>query len=513
MAQPKPYIEIMDTTLRDGEQTPELAYTPAEKLQIARMLLGEVGVDRIEIASARVSKGEGESARRIIEWAADKGKDDRVEILGFCDGGVSSSWVRKVRGRTINLLTKGSELHCRKQLCKTPEEHFKDVVKDVRSAKKKGLAVNVYLEDWSNGVRDSFQYVHAFCNVLVDQGIERIMLPDTLGILTPSEVRRYLDWMISAYPDVRFDFHGHNDYGLGTANSLVAVECGINGVHTTVNGLGERAGNASLCEVVVGIHDKTDCRTRVKEKKVNAIAHVVQAFSGKRLAGNAPIVGNDVFTQTCGVHADGDKKADLYANALLPERFNRDRMYALGKLSGKASIDQNLADLGLELTTDERNRVLQEVIDLGDKKKKVTAQDLPFIIASVLKTDREKTLWIENYRIISESNSLPTAEITLSCDGEELTATGKGDGGYDAFMKATRKALKRRGIKIPALLDYAVHIPPGGMSDALVETTIKWENNGRNPLITIGVNSDQIVAAIEATEKMLNVVVPPQLQK
>ena len=139
MTQSKRYIEIMDTTLRDGEQTPELAYTPAEKLQIARMLLGEVGVDRIEIASARVSKGEAESARRIVEWAAVKGKDDRVEILGFCDGGVSSSWVRKVRGRTINLLTKGSELHCRKQLRKTPDEHFKDVVKDIRSAKKRGI--------------------------------------------------------------------------------------------------------------------------------------------------------------------------------------------------------------------------------------------------------------------------------------------------------------------------------------------------------------------------------------
>jgi D-citramalate synthase len=511
MARAKKYIEIMDTTLRDGEQTPELAYTPTEKLQLGRMLLGEVGVDRIEVGSARVSEGEAESALRIIKWATARNKADCVEILGFVDGGISIDWIRKVGGQTINLLTKGSEVHCTQQLRKTPEEHFKDVVKDIRYAHKKGLTVNVYLEDWSNGVRDSFQYVHAFCRVLTEEGVTRIMLPDTLGVLTPSDVRRFLDWMISANPTARFDFHGHNDYGLGTANSLVAVECGVSGVHTTVNGLGERAGNASLCEVAVGIHDKTEFRTHIKERKLQAVAQVVQTFSGKRVASNAPIVGTDVFTQTCGVHADGDKKGNLYANPLLPERFSRSRSYALGKLSGKASIDQNLANLGLELTTDERNRVLSEVIALGDKKKRVTVDDLPFIIADVLKQDQDEAIKINEYRIITEAGVLPTAEITVMCNGEALTASAQGDGGYDAFAKAVRKAFKTRGIKLPALLDYEVRIPPGGKTDALVETMIKWENDGRVPLITLGFDCDQIVAAIEATEKMLNIVVPPQL--
>lgn len=505
MRSQKKYLEIMDTTLRDGEQTPGVSFTPLEKKQIARNLLEKVKVDRIEIASARVSEGEHAGAKGIIEWADKNGKLDKVEILGFVDKGKSVDWIKDVGGKTINLLTKGSELHCRKQLRKTPEEHFSDVSKVLEYAEKNKVKVNIYLEDWSNGMRDSFQYVHALVTKLQDFRIERFMLPDTLGVFNPADIRLYMDWMLSAFPNMRFDFHGHNDYGLGVASSLEAALCGVDGLHVTVNGLGERAGNPSLCEVIPIIHDMTNRKTHVKEGQLKYISDLVQTFSGKRLAANAPIIGRDVFTQTCGVHADGDQKGDLYANPLLPQRFSRTRIYALGKLSGKASIDKNLEKIGLELDQDVRDKVLAEVIRLGDKKKKITPEDLPFIISDVLNSQSESRIRFTDYEITTQKGNTPLASLELDYDGKLLQASAKGDGGYDAFMKALRKALKQIGEEAPKLIGYEVQIPPGGKTDALVETTITWEGkNMPSPFTTIGVDSDQMEAAIEATEKMLN---------
>ena len=495
----------MDTTLRDGEQTPGISFTPAEKKQIARILLSKVGVDRIEVGSARVSEGEYEGAKGIIAWAEKNGKSDKVEILGFVDRGKSVDWIKDVGGHVINLLTKGSELHCRRQLGKNPDEHFEDILRVLDYADKKNIRVNLYLEDWSNGIVNSFQYVHALITKVRDCNIERFMLPDTLGIFNPGQVKFYLMWMNTAFPDMKFDFHGHNDYGLGTANSLQAVMSGIHGIHVTVNGLGERAGNPSLCEVVPAIHDMTTLKTHVKEHQLEYISQIVQRFSGKIIAPNAPIVGKDVFTQTCGVHADGDQKGNLYANSLLPQRFKRKRVYALGKLSGKASIDKNLEEMGIELDNATRDRVLREVIRLGDKKKKLTPADLPFIISDVINASRDKYVEFTDYEIKTTKGTLPSAVVKMKYAGKILSATGKGDGGYDAFMKAVRKALKKIEVTIPKLVGYEVHIPPGGKTDALVETTITWDNGKDSPYNTLGVDSDQTEAAIQATERMLNI--------
>ncbi|MFA7231704.1 MAG: alpha-isopropylmalate synthase regulatory domain-containing protein [Victivallaceae bacterium] len=500
------YVEILDTTLRDGEQTPGVAYTPMEKLQIAKMLLSKVRVDRIEIGSARVSEGEQEGVSNIIEWADKRGFLDRIEILGFADGGKSIDWIANSGGKVINMLTKGSEKHCRIQLGKTPEEHFSQASADIEYAVKKGLAVNVYLEDWSSGMRDSFQYVHAFISRLVTMPVARIMLPDTLGVMNPAMMSKYLDWIYSAFPDARFDFHGHNDYGLVTANSLAAVTAGISGIHTTINGLGERTGNQSLCEITVAVNDMTERKTHVCEKQLLYAANMVQTISGKRNSWNSPIIGSDVFTQTCGVHADGDKKGNLYANPLLPERFSRKRRYALGKLSGKASLDKNLEEMGLELDKDMRKKVLQEIVRLGDKKKNVTPEDLPFIISDVLKSPLSAKLKIVHYHIETNSGDMPKASVEIDYDRKRIKASSSGDGGYDAFVRALRKGLKEVGISLPKLIDYEVRIPPGGKTDALVETTIAWESSDHRPLITVGVDSDQLVAAVVATGKMINLI-------
>jgi D-citramalate synthase len=503
----------MDTTLRDGEQTPDVAYSPAEKRQLARLLLAEVEVDRIEIASTRVSEGEREAAVRVTEWARKARMLQRVEILGYTDGKASVDWITGVGGKVMNLLTKGSERHCRTQLRMTPEEHRDSIEATLRYAARKKIGVNVYLEDWSSGVRESFDYVFAMVQHLRTLRVARIYLADTLGILAPEDTTRYVGLMTSTWPEVEFEFHAHNDYSLAAANCLAAVKAGARGVHTSVNGMGERAGNTRLAEVVAAIHDHTSERTGVNESRLVAISQLVATFSGKEISANAPIVGRDVFTQTAGIHADGDAKGDLYATRLAPQRFGRARRYALGKLSGKASVDHNLKALGIDLTPENRDLVLQKVIELGDRKHTVSQEDLPYIIADVLKSPSEQLVRIDHYRVDVETGRPPQAEVQLSYQGRVEKADATGDGGYDALMQALRKAVKPLGLELPRLTDYRVRIPPGGRTGALVETIISWapahsrRAGDAETFTTIGVDSDQIAAAVIATEKMLNAVI------
>lgn len=503
----KNYIEIMDTTLRDGEQTPGVSFTPEEKLHLARTLLTRAKIDRLEIGSARVSAGERDGVKAIIEWANRRGLIDSIEILGFIDNGKSVDWIAECGGKVINLLAKGSRRHCTIQLRKTPEEHYSEVARDVKYALERGLSVNVYLEDWTGGMREDFGYVYSMIRALKDLDIKRFMLPDTLGIADPDEISRYFQWLGNAFPGVKFEFHGHNDYGMVTANSLAAVKAGAAGIHTTINGLGERTGNQPLAQIAVAIEDMTPFTTGIAIKQLQRVSDTVQNMSGKRTAWNTPVTGSDVFTQTCGVHADGDKKGNLYANLLLPERFGRSRNYALGKLAGKASLDKNLEELGMELDEDTRKKVLAEIVRLGDRKKQVANTDLPFIISGVLRTPVHNRLKVESYHLESRSGCQAKADVVLVFDDEKIEAQAVGDGGFDAFVKAMRKALKGKNVSFPKLLDFEQRIPPGGKTDALVEASIMWDIPGGKPLRTIGVDSDQVVAAIIATEKMLNQVV------
>ena len=503
----QPFVEIMDSTLRDGEQTSGVSFLPHEKLIIARMLLSDLNVDRIEVASARVSEGEKDAVKMICRYAARIDKLERVEVLGFIDGGKSVNWAAECGCKTLNLLAKGSLKHCTHQLKKSPEEHIEDIIREVKYAHSKGITVNLYLEDWSNGMKESPSYVYTLMDALCDIGIRRFMLPDTLGIMNPLQCIEYFRKMLKRYADTHFDFHAHNDYDLAVSNSLAAVLSGAKGLHVTVNGLGERCGNAPLSSVQVILKDQFNARTNIREDKLNDISRLVESYSGIVVAPNQPIIGDNVFTQVAGVHADGDKKDNLYCNALVPERFGRRREYALGKNSGKANIAKNLEELGLELTPEQTRRVTQRITELGDKKEIVTQEDLPFIVSDVLKHDApEDKVKLVSYVVSTAYGLKPGANVKVEINGKEYQASATGDGQYDAFVKSLRYIYKKYLDRtFPILQNYAVTIPPGGRTDALVQTVITWNDNGKI-LRTRGLDADQTEAAIKATFKMLNII-------
>jgi D-citramalate synthase len=331
------------------------------------------------------------------------------------------------------------------------------------------------------------------------------MLPDTLGVLTPHEMEVFISEIVLRYPNTHFDFHAHNDYDLGTANVLQALRAGVRGIHLTVNGMGERAGNAPLASAIAVINDfMPNIRTSVHEKSLYSVSKIVETFSGVRIPMNKPVVGENVFTQTAGIHADGDKKNKLYFNDLMPERFGRQRLYALGKTSGKANIENNLHQLGIQLNDADLKKVTERIIELGDKKEVLTQADLPYIISDILNSNKaEEKVVIENYVLTHSKDLNPSVTLRIAIESEVFEEHSQGDGQYDAFMNALKKIYKKKKQELPALLDYSVRIPPGGKSDALCETIITWKYNNKE-FKTRGLDSDQTVSAIKATQKMLN---------
>ena len=500
-------IEIMDTTLRDGEQTSGVSFSASEKLTIAKLLLEELKVNRIEIASARVSEGEFQAVINVTNWAKENGYLNQVEVLTFVDKGVSINWMIEAGAKVQNLLTKGSLNHLTYQLKKTPNQHFTEISETISLAAEKGITTNIYLEDWSNGMRNSKEYVFEFLDFLSTQKLERIMLPDTLGILTPWESYTFFSEIKSKYPHLHFDFHAHNDYDLGVANAIEALKAGADGLHLTINGMGERAGNAPMASTIAVINDfMPQIKIDVNEKFLFTVSKLVESFSGIMIPANKPVIGANVFTQTAGIHADGDNKKNLYFSDLLPERFGRTRQYALGKASGKANIQKNLQELGLQLKDEDLKKVTQRIIELGDKKQVVTKEDLPYIISDVLDSySYQETVKVNSYVLTHSKGLKPSTTISISINEETFEENAQGDGQFDAFMNALIKIYKSKKLPLPDLIDYAVRIPPGSHSDALCETIITWKSTAKE-FKTRGLDSDQTVSAIKATEKMLNII-------
>lgn len=252
--------------------------------------------------------------------------------------------------------------------------------------------------------------------------------------------------------------------------------------------------------------------TPIDECSLVDVTHLVEGYSGIAVSPNTPVVGDNVFTQVAGVHADGDNKDKLYCNELAPERFGRHREYALGKNSGKANIIQNLNELGLELTPEQTKAVTKRITQLGDRKELVTQDDLPYIVSDVLKHNTpNEVVKLLSYMVSTSYGLRPIASLKISVHGTVYEEDASGDGQYDAFVKALRKIYKHRLNRVfPLLENYQVSIPPGGRTDALVQTIITWRREDGRIFRTRGLDADQTEAAIKATIKMLNIIEAPE---
>jgi D-citramalate synthase len=379
-------MEILDTTLRDGEQMDNVAFSTDEKIIIAHTLIEALYVDAIEVTSAFMSDEEQYALQKIMQRAEKKGYGHRVEALGFVDGRLSVDWIAETGCKVMNLLAKGSKLQLQGQLGKDIEQHAKDISEVVHHAEKRGVQVNIYLEDWSRGIQSSPGYVYHLLDHLRYLPVGRVMLADTLGVLDPWMTHTYVSAMLKSYHGMTFDFHGHNDYGMAVANSLAAAKAGASRIHTTVNGLGERAGNTELATLVASLKDHMHEDVWVEEAALMHVSELVAAYAQSPVAPTAPVIGKNAFTQNCGVHADGDGKGALYQTDLNASRFGRARIYSLGKTAGRASIIMNLCQQGLKTDPLVTAYLLRLVKERGAAKMPMTPEEL----AEVARTDSHK---------------------------------------------------------------------------------------------------------------------------
>ena len=487
-------VEIMDTTLRDGEQTSGVSFSTAEKMTITRLLLYELHVPRIEVASARVSDGELDTVGKICAWASGIGRLEAIEVLGFLDGGQSVDWITRAGGRVINLLAKGSERHCRLQLGQTPARHFERVAAEVNRATAAGLKVNLYLEDWSNGMKQSRDYVFAMMDALRHLPVERFMLPDTLGVLNPYDTLSYVHDMVKRYPGVRFDFHAHNDYDLATANVFAAVKGGARGVHCTVNGLGERAGNTALEEVVMAIkcHNNLDFETGIDSRQIIATSKLVSNLMRMPVQPNKAIVGRNAFAHSSGIHQDGVLKSRETYEIIDPEDVGVDQSsIVLTARSGRAALKHHLAEIGYTPENDELDEIYQKFLDLADKKKMVTTRDLEVLVGTAA-TRRRMSIQLTGLQVVCGKSSIPTATVQISFDGDTFTETACGNGPVDAAITAVKNITKRR-VHIE---EYLVQAITRG-SDDLGKVHIQISHKGKM-YHGFGANTDIVTASVES---------------
>lgn len=519
-------VLIKDTTLRDGEQCPGGRFTPEQKLQLAIALL-QVGVDRLEVASATV-RGDEASFARIAAWANANGQIGRIECLGFINES-SIDWIVKHGGAgcVVNLLGKGSRRHCVEQLGREPQAHWGDLCRVATYAREHGLRPQLYLEDWSQGMLATVAgekgrpvpdpYVRELVAFLAGEHpsfVERLILCDTLGVLWPSQVFDFVRcvrrWTRQSLP---LSFHGHNDFGLATANCLAAVRAGADTVDVTVNGLGERAGNACLHEVVEVLR-LWGRDVSIPSSELRELSEMVAVFSRRRLPPNAPIVGRDVFYNTAGIHADGDAKGNLYVPAARrPEAYGAHLTHTLGKLSGKASVRSNCRQLGLQLDDAQITELHRRVLALSESKSWVTVGDLQLLAAELLGRPDLAIfeVMLETARAGWEGAtgaSFFTGQVRFRATVH--TVSGSGDGEFNAFIQAVSALQATQSLRLPILVDYEVVIPPtpsspADSSAALTEAVITWEHPETSQrFITAGLDTNQVRAAIKAAAQAIS---------
>lgn len=480
-------VKFLDTTLRDGEQTPGVSLTSDEKVLIARRL-DAIGVDIIEAGSAITSEGERDAIRAVV------GEDLSAEICSYCrirkediDAAISCDV------DSIHLVAPLSDLHIEKKLKKDREWVRETSLECIQYALDHGLIVEYSAED---GSRADVDYVESMFRDALDAGAQRVCLCDTVGILMPERTKELFSRLSRVGP---LSVHCHDDYGLGTSNTVAAVLGGASEVHVTVNGIGERAGNTPLEEVALVLSNLYGYDIRLKTSEFYSLSRLVARLTGVPIAPNKAVVGGNAFTHEAGIHVHGLLADTSTYEPIRPETVGRKRRIVLGKHAGRASVLLALKEMGLKVNDEQLNEIMGRIKEIGDRGKKVTDADFQAIAESVLNLTSKAWVKLEELTVVS-GTVMPTASIRLKVDGEEKLAAGTGTGPVDAAINALRNALS--GLSDVQLDEYHVDAISGG-TDALVDVWVKMSKD-KHVMTARGAHSDIIMASVEAVLQAIN---------
>lgn len=486
-------VRIFDTTLRDGEQTPGVSLSPEQKLMIARQL-DKLRVDTIEAGMPVVSDGE----RNAVRMIANDGLEAEICALARCvkediDAAIDCDV------DCVHVFIATSDIHLKHKLRMTREEALESAVRHIEYAKKHGLTVEFSAED---ATRSDLDFLKRMYRAAEEAGVDRINIPDTVGVAIPRVMHRIVG-EVREVVRVPISVHCHNDLGLAVANSLAGVEAGAEQVHVTVNGLGERAGNASLEEVVLSLRLFYGIKPRVRTKLLVETSELVERLTGIHVPPNKPIVGENAFTHESGIHVHGVLEFPATYEPLSPELVGRRRRVVLGKHAGSRSVRACLRELGIRPTEEQLREITRRVKELGDKGKKVTTEDLRAIAESVVGSlpPEEKVVELREITVTTGNTITPTASVRLRIRDEEKIGASTGVGPVDAAINAIRKAVGE--ISGLWLREYHLDAITGG-SDALAEVTVKLEDDRGNVYVAKGVREDVVLASVDAMINGIN---------
>ena len=495
-------VIIFDTTLRDGEQSAGIGLTTQEKLEIAKQL-ERLGVDVIEAGFAAASPGDLEAVQKI----ASEVRTPKIASLARCYiDDVDKAWegVKNAARPRIHVFISSSDIQIMNQLRKNPEEVLDTAVASVERAK-------TYCDDVEfspmDATRTDPEYLYKMLEAVITAGATTVNIADTVGYIIPSEFAERIEGIKKNVPNIDkavLSVHCHNDLGLSVANSLAAVKVGVRQVEGCINGLGERAGNASLEEIIMAIetrNDLFDVSTNIDTTQIYRTSRLVSDITGFPVQPNKAIVGANAFRHASGIHQDGVLKDSSTYEIMDPKSIGwPSNSFVLGKLSGRAGLRSRLEELGFQLGQDELNEVFESFKDLADRKREVTDQDLETLLSDSRRTADVPTIYdLQHVQVSTGDHGVPTATVKIKdANGEEITDAATGTGPVDAVYMAINRVI---GVE-NRLTEFRVDSVTEGI-DAIGDVTIRIELQG-DAFVGRGSDTDIIVASAKAYMNALN---------
>jgi isopropylmalate/citramalate/homocitrate synthase-like protein len=490
----KDEIRIFDTTLRDGEQTPGVSLTPEDKVLIARQL-ERLGVDAIEAGIPITSKGDFEAVRLIAKEGLSAEVYGLARVVkGDVDAVIDSG------ASFIHIFVATSDLHLKHKLNMTREEAIQKSLETIDYAQAHGLPVEFSAED---ATRTDLEYLKEIFGAVARAGVIRINIPDTVGVMTPPQMNQLVR-EINSVVDVPTSVHCHNDFGMAVANSLAGIEAGADQVHVTINGLGERAGNAALEEVVTSLHLLHEKKTKVNTELIYQTSQLVSRLTRIPVQPNKAVVGENAFAHEAGIHTHGLVMAPLTYEPIPPDLVGRRRRFVAGKHAGATGIRVGLEEMGLFPTNGQLKEIVLRVKEVSDTGKIVTDAELEAIARALIGEPIggvEKAIELDELAVMTGTRVMPTASVRILLDGREFASAETGVGPVDAAIKAIQNVTMSR-INV-RLKEYRLEALTGG-SNAVAEVIIKVEDKDGRVISARAANEDIVKASVEAMINGIN---------